>query len=60
MVETPESNEEAGAEPEPGKRPSPKRGAIPTPKSEIEKAKTYTPPKTDEVGDKSTPEPDSK
>ena len=36
--------------PKPVKAPTPKRGAFPTPKSEIEKAKPYAPDAGDEEG----------
>jgi len=38
-----------------GNLPSPKRGAFPTPKSEVEKAVPYI-PETDHAGDQSTDE----
>jgi hypothetical protein len=55
MAETPESDKKGKKEPKPGKKPSPKRGAIPTPKAEIEKATPYI-PETDQAGDKSATE----
>jgi hypothetical protein len=58
MAETPESDNEGDSQPKPSKRPSPKRGAIPTPKAEIEKAKPYI-PETDQEGDKSATEPEN-
>jgi hypothetical protein len=56
MEETPESNKEEDSQLGPKKMSSPKRGAIPTPKAVIEKAKPYI-PETDQKGDKSTTEP---
>jgi hypothetical protein len=56
MAETPESNKEVNSQPRPSKMPSPKRGAIPTPRDEIEKAKPYI-PETDQEGDRSATEP---
>jgi hypothetical protein len=56
MAETPESNKEVNSQLEPSKMPSPKRGAVPTPRAEIEKAKPYI-PETDQQGDKSATEP---
>ena len=43
MTNMSESGEAPGDPPEPIKPPTPKRGAFPTPKSEIEKAKPYIP-----------------
>ena len=43
MTNMPEPDEAPGNPPEPIKPPKPKRGAFPTPKSEIEKAKPYIP-----------------
>ena len=56
MAEPPESNKEVNSQPEPSKMPSAKRGAFPTPRAEIEKAKPYV-PETDQEGDKSATEP---
>jgi hypothetical protein len=56
MEETPESNKEVNSQLKPSKLPSPKRGAIPTPRAEIEKAKPYI-PETDQEGDQSTTQP---
>jgi hypothetical protein len=56
MAKTPESNKESNSLPKPGKRFSPKRGAFPTPKAEIEKAKPYI-PETDQESDKSATSP---
>jgi hypothetical protein len=56
MAETPESNKEANRQLKPSKMPSPKRGAFPTPKAEIEKAKPYI-PETGQEDDKSAMEP---
>lgn len=56
MAETPESNKEVNSQLKPSKMPSPKRGAFPTPRAEIEKAKPYI-PETDQQGDKSATEP---
>jgi len=39
----------------PASRPSPKRGAIPSPREAIEKAKPYVPP--EDEGDASAPQP---
>ena len=43
MTNTSDPDESPGNPPEPIKPPIPKRGAFPTPKSEIEKAKPYIP-----------------
>lgn len=56
MAQTPESGKEEDNERKPSKMPSPKRGAIPTPRAEIERAKPYL-PETDWAGDKSDKEP---
>jgi hypothetical protein len=56
MAETPESNKEVDNHLKPGKLPSPKRGAIPTPRAEIEKAKQYI-PETDQEENKTAMEP---
>ena len=50
MAQIPESEKNANAQPEPRKLPRPKRGAIPTPRTEIEKAEPYIPEK-DEAAD---------
>ena len=36
-------NDKSGDSPTPDERPRPKRGAVPTPQSEIDKAKPYVP-----------------
>jgi hypothetical protein len=56
MAETPESDKEVNSPTKPNEMPSPKRGAFPTPSSELEKAKPYI-PKTDQEGDESATEP---
>jgi hypothetical protein len=56
MAETPESDKESNSPRKPSKMPSPKRGAFPTPRAEIEKAKPYI-PETDQEGDKSATKP---
>ena len=56
MAETPESDKKANCQLKPGELPSPKRGAIPTPRAEIERAKPYI-PETDRAGDQSATEP---
>lgn len=56
MAKTPESDKELNSPRKPGKLPSPKRGAFPTPRAEIEKAKPYI-PETRKEGDKSATEP---
>lgn len=43
MTNTSESDEAQGYPPKPVRPPIPKRGAFPTPKSEIQKAKQYIP-----------------
>jgi hypothetical protein len=43
MTDTSDPDESPGNPPKPIKPPRPKRGAFPTPKSEIEKAKPYIP-----------------
>ena len=50
-AEIPESSDEGNNKPKPSKMPTPKRGAIPTPKAELEKAKRFI-PETDSAGDK--------
>jgi hypothetical protein len=49
---------ELNGSPKPDDLPSPKRGAFPTPKNEIERAKPYIPEPEQECGQKPT-EPDS-
>jgi hypothetical protein len=56
MNETPESDKDENSQLTPQRVPSPKRGAIPTPRAEIEKAKPYI-PGTVQEGDKSPTEP---
>jgi hypothetical protein len=56
VAQTPESDKKANSHPKPGQLPSPKRGAFPTPRTEIEKAKPYI-PETDRVGGQSATEP---
>jgi hypothetical protein len=56
MGETQESNKGETSQPGPEKLPSPKRGAIPTPRAEIERAKPYI-PETDQESDESPTEP---
>jgi len=58
VAQTPESDKKAENEPKPSKMPSPKRGAIPTPRAEIEKAKPYI-PEPDGEGERSATEPAS-
>jgi hypothetical protein len=48
MTDMPESSDAPGDSQEPIRLPAPKRGAFPTPKSEIEKAKQYLPGIDDE------------
>jgi hypothetical protein len=55
MTNMPESGAAPGDPPKPNKPPTPKRGAFPTPKSEIEKAKQYIP----DNGEKDDPEGNS-
>lgn len=57
MANTPESDEKANSQPKPTELPSPKRGAIPTPKAELEKAKPYI-PETDPAGDQKATDAD--
>jgi len=45
-----EPNEKPSGSPTPSDLPSPKRGAVPTPKAEIESAKPYI-PDLDQAGD---------
>jgi hypothetical protein len=52
MTDMSESGAAPGDPSKPNKRPTPKRGAFPTPKSEIEKAKPYIP----DNGEKDDPE----
>jgi len=56
MEETQESKREENSQAGPKELPSPKRGAIPTPRAEIEKAKPYI-PETGREGDESTTQP---
>jgi hypothetical protein len=55
MAKTPESEKQANSQMKPCKLPSPKRGAFPTPKAEIERAKPYL-PETDLAGHQSAME----
>jgi len=41
MTQPPKFDESANSQPKPTELPTPKRGAIPTPKAEIERAKPY-------------------
>jgi hypothetical protein len=50
MTDVPGPGESPDNPPEPVKLPRPKRGAFPTPKSEIEKATPYIPDVGDEEG----------
>jgi hypothetical protein len=50
MTDVPDSGDSPDNPPEPVKPSRPKRGAFPTPKSEIEKAKPYIPGVDDEGG----------
>jgi hypothetical protein len=50
MTDVSDPGESADNPPEPVKPPKPKRGAFPTPKSEIERAKPYIPDVGDEEG----------
>ncbi len=56
MAETPESNKAVNSQPQPSKVLSPKRGAIPTPRADIDKATPYI-PDTDQERDTSAREP---
>jgi hypothetical protein len=56
VAETPESDKKANDQLKPGKLPSPKRGALPTPRAEIEEAKPYI-PEIDRPDDQSATEP---
>jgi hypothetical protein len=49
MAQTPESDKKVDDQLKPSKLPSPKRGAFPTPKAEIEKAKPFI-PEIDRIG----------
>ncbi len=53
-----EPNTKPSGSPTPSGLPSPKRGAFPTPKGEIESAKPYI-PDPDQTGDHRPTEPDS-
>ena len=55
MTNTSESGEAPEDPPEPINPPTPKRGAFPTPKPEIERAKPYIP----DAGEKDDPERES-
>jgi hypothetical protein len=56
MAETSESNKEMNSRLKPREIPSPKRGAFPTPRAEIDKAKPYI-PEAGHGNDKSATEP---
>jgi hypothetical protein len=56
MAKTPESDKELKSPRKPSQMPSPKRGAFPTPRGEIEKAKPYI-PETEKEDDKSATKP---
>ena len=58
MTNTSDSNESSGNPPKPIKPPMPKRGAFPTPKSEIEKAEQYIPDLGEEEEDFPDGDPD--
>jgi hypothetical protein len=57
MIDTPEPDAAAGESLPPSERPRPKRGAFPTPTSEVDKARPYRPEIT-EVCDRSGMSPD--
>jgi hypothetical protein len=59
MTDTPQSDNEMHSKPQPGKVASPKRGAIPSPKADIEKAKPYIPKTDQEGGESGTVSPQS-
>jgi hypothetical protein len=50
MANTPDPDEASGNSPESPKPPRPKRGAFPTPKSEIDKAQPFIPDAGDDEG----------
>jgi hypothetical protein len=50
MANTPEPDEPSGNSPEPPKPLRPKRGAFPTPKSDLDKAQPFIPDAGDEEG----------
>jgi hypothetical protein len=56
MAQTPESDKEANSRLRLSKPPSPKRGAFPTPRAEIEKARSYI-PEAERAGDRPATEP---
>ena len=56
MAREAEPNMKPSESPTPSGLPSPKRGAFPTPKAEIESAKPYI-PDTDQAGDHQPTEP---
>jgi len=56
VAQTPDSEKNADAHPKPSGSRSPKRGAIPTPKAEIEKVGRYV-PETDRAPDQPATEP---
>jgi hypothetical protein len=58
MTQTPESEKKANDMLKPRELPSPRRGAFPTPKAEIESAKPYI-PDLDQTDNNQPPEPDS-
>ncbi len=56
MAQVPDSDKEANVQPKPSALPSPRRGAFPTPKIEIENAKPYV-RESDRADDQSVAEP---
>jgi hypothetical protein len=58
MAEPPQPDKKANSQLKPIDLASPKRGAFPTPRSEIEKAKPYL-PETDQAADQSAAESES-
>ena len=54
VAQTSESDKNANKQPKPRELRFPKRGAFPTPKEEIERAKPYT-PKSDQAGNPPAP-----
>jgi hypothetical protein len=56
MAKVPKSGDAPDDPQEPRRRPSPKRGAFPTPRSEIESAQRYV-PGTDHAEDLAEPDP---
>jgi hypothetical protein len=55
MTDPTRSKPESGAPPQPGRVRSPKRGAIPSPRADIEKATPYVPDDRTQPGEPANP-----